>query len=177
MEPSHEVAVRPTRPEDAAAARRASYEGWRDTYVRPDGLSAEQLEALWAPRLSEQGVRAFAQEIAELQVRADVVQLVAELDGVVVGTLVARLPQDGPQELRVLYVATAARGRGVGAALIEALLARADTARPVQLGVAAFNKGAQRFYRRHGFEPVPGSERIWNDVLPEIAMTRPAARH
>lgn len=168
------ITVRPTRPEDAGAVRRASYEGWRDTYVRPDGLSPEQLEAFWWPRLSEQGVRAFAREIAELQDRTDIVQLVAELDSAVVGTLVARLPVDGPQELRVLYVATAARGRGAGGALMEALLARVDPVRPVSLGVAAFNDGAQRFYRRHGFVAVPGSETVWNDVLPEITMTRPA---
>ena len=46
--------------------------------------------------------------------------------------------------------------RGIGRALLEALLAEADRrgARPVLLEVAIDNAKAQRLYDRYGFEPV-----------------------
>ncbi|WP_303323843.1 GNAT family N-acetyltransferase [Actinomyces radicidentis] len=121
-------------PEDAGAARRAQYEGWRDTYVRPDGVSAAWLEEVWRPRLSETGIAEFAAEVAEGQHCPSVVQLVAEVDDgagpEVVGLAIGLAPEDGPQELRVLYVAHRARGRGAGSALLDAVLARMDPARP-----------------------------------------------
>lgn len=168
------VTVRATRPDDAAAARRAQYQGWRDTYVRPDALSPEQLEELWGPRLTEDGIAAFAEEIRERAGDPETVQLVAEIDGEVIGTAIALAPELGPQALRVLYVAAAARGQGVGGALMDAALARMDPARPVGLGVAAFNVAAQCFYRRFGFEEVPGSDSTCAGVIPDITMVRPA---
>jgi ribosomal-protein-alanine N-acetyltransferase len=53
-------------------------------------------------------------------------------------------------------VATAAQGRGIGAALLADLLAVAEArgARRVLLDVRVDNEVAQRLYRRHGFVPV-----------------------
>ena len=61
-----------------------------------------------------------------------------------------------PIELSQLYCASAATGRGVGAAMIEwALLeARAGGHDVVQLSVYSGNHGAQRFYARYGFAKV-----------------------
>ena len=53
-----------------------------------------------------------------------------------------------------MAVVPSARGRGVGSALLEALLARAREAgyEAISLAVDAANAGAIDLYRRHGFE-------------------------
>ena len=63
-------------------------------------------------------------------------------------------PQDG--ELKSMRTATAARGRGVGAALLQHVLAAADARgyRTVHLetGTEDYFAPARRLYERHGFE-------------------------
>ncbi len=58
--------------------------------------------------------------------------------------------------VQTLAVRRSAQGRGVGRALLEALLAEAAGRgrSTVGLEVRADNDGAQRLYRRYGFEPV-----------------------
>ena len=59
-------------------------------------------------------------------------------------------------ELKQLYTAPGATGGGIGAALMEWALdeARAARADEIQLSVWSGNHGAQRFYRRYGFEKI-----------------------
>jgi ribosomal protein S18 acetylase RimI-like enzyme len=61
-----------------------------------------------------------------------------------------------PVFLSQLYCAGHATGRGIGAKLMDWVLAeaRAWSADAVQLSVFSENFGAQRFYRRYGFEKV-----------------------
>jgi ribosomal protein S18 acetylase RimI-like enzyme len=61
-----------------------------------------------------------------------------------------------PVLLSQLYCAAAMTGRGVGAALMDWAIAeaRAWHADALQLSVFSKNFGAQRFYRRYGFEHV-----------------------
>jgi ribosomal protein S18 acetylase RimI-like enzyme len=52
-----------------------------------------------------------------------------------------------------MYVRPAARGSGLAAAILEAVIARAEQeVDQLELYVAVGNDGAARFYRRHGFE-------------------------
>jgi GNAT superfamily N-acetyltransferase len=55
--------------------------------------------------------------------------------------------------IRHAYVAPERQGRGIGAALLEHL--GRSTSRQVLVGTWAAAEWAIRFYRRHGFEPVP----------------------
>ena len=59
-------------------------------------------------------------------------------------------PHDGEVELGTLWVAPPARGRGVGDALVRAIVCWADP-RQVVLQVADGNTAAQALYRRLGF--------------------------
>lgn len=83
--------------------------------------------------------------------------LAAEIDGDVVGVLGlargTRLANRHTAEFGIT-VARAARGRGVGTALIRAAeeRARAWGVRKVTLGVLAENEAARRLYRRLGYE-------------------------
>jgi GNAT superfamily N-acetyltransferase len=55
--------------------------------------------------------------------------------------------------IRHAYVLPASQGKGVGGALLEHLMERAE--RPVLVGTWAAAEWAIGFYRRHGFEQVP----------------------
>ncbi|HUD30588.1 MAG TPA: GNAT family N-acetyltransferase [Novosphingobium sp.] len=59
-------------------------------------------------------------------------------------------------ELKQLYTAPGATGKGIGAALMERAFAQAAGfgADEIQLSVYAHNPGAQKFYARHGFAKV-----------------------
>ncbi len=86
---------------------------------------------------------------------------------------------DGTAEVKRLHVARAARGAGVGNALMAALIAQAtaDGCTELLLGTTTFLKAARRLYVRHGFAEVPPSaprsERI-RDVA--VTLRRPLRR-
>ncbi|MEJ6403271.1 GNAT family N-acetyltransferase [Yoonia sp. 2307UL14-13] len=77
------------------------------------------------------------------------------------------------EEIGQLYLAPDARGRGIGAALLDKMKARAD-----RLSLFCFqeNTGARRFYERHGFvakafsdgshneEQVPDVHYVWRSA-------------
>ncbi|SFW55493.1 GNAT family N-acetyltransferase [Amycolatopsis australiensis] len=75
--------------------------------------------------------------------------VVADLDGRAVG-MATGFPRDGEVELGTLWVAPHARGRGVGEALVRAVLSWAQDRR-VTLRVADHNTAAEALYRRLGF--------------------------
>jgi GNAT superfamily N-acetyltransferase len=86
-----------------------------------------------------------------------------ESEGVAVGHALAG-PCDLPHadvrpdsgEVKRIYLRGAAQGGGLGARLFETVLAWLERAghRDLWLGVWSDNHGAQRFYRRYGFNPV-----------------------
>ncbi len=97
---------------------------------------------------------------------------VAELDGDVVGTVTIALVGSPWREIgtadegefRMLAVTPAARGRGVGAALLACVVDRFRGlgARGIVLSSLAEMTAAHRAYARLGFERVPG--RDWSPV-------------
>jgi ribosomal protein S18 acetylase RimI-like enzyme len=76
--------------------------------------------------------------------------LIADLDDRPAG-MVTGFPRGDTVELGTLWVAPHARGRGVGDALVRAVLDWAGH-RTVTLRVAEANTAATALYRRHGFE-------------------------
>ena len=83
--------------------------------------------------------------------------LLARLDGAPVGVVMLKPYSPGVCELNRMYVADAARGRGVGRALCEALLdrARALGYREVRLDALSERVEALPLYYRLGFGPDP----------------------
>lgn len=73
-------------------------------------------------------------------------------------------------EFRMLGVSPAARGRGVGESLVQACidLAGSEGATELALSTNEAMQGAQRIYRRMGFERTP--ERDWEPV-PDFLLT------
>jgi ribosomal protein S18 acetylase RimI-like enzyme len=133
----------------------------RDAFVAAFGslYSPEDLAAFLSGHRSETAYRA---KLADPHVRVEL----ALLDGapgayalIVLGEAIGGRPDPQPARpvfLSQLYCASHATGRGLGAKLMDRVLAeaRAWGADAVQLSVYSENFGAQRFYQRYGFEHV-----------------------
>ncbi len=136
--------VRTARPKDAKALARLL-----------DTVAAEPGSGLvLAP--GEMTARDWKHRIADSRVEPRCLMLIAELDDVQVGNLGLR-PDSHPASGHVLWVgmsvAGAARGLGVGGALLEEAAAWAADAgaQRLVLGVFPENERAVAFYERHGF--------------------------
>ena len=91
--------------------------------------------------------------------------LVAEVDGNVLGTVtyvrpggdLAEVDDPGAATIRMLGVAPAARGRGIGQALVRSCVSEAtrDGAARIRLDTRTSMTSAQRLYERLGFERAP----------------------
>ncbi|MCA0174749.1 MAG: GNAT family N-acetyltransferase [Proteobacteria bacterium] len=121
------------------------------------GWANDALEAACGLRLGD-AATTVAADLAHLEAYAPPLGalLLAQDDaGALVGCAALRASAPGAGEFKRFYVRPAARGQGVGAALVQALLARAQQAgyRTVRLDSARFMTAAHAMYRAHGFEP------------------------
>lgn len=109
------------------------------------GEEAQRTDDAWAARLAGPALGQHRQAWP----------FVAALDGVPVGLAWVKLDGAGTDtaSLYQVWVAPQARGRGVGAALLDAAIAwaRAQRATALRLGVTAGDGAAARLYRRAGF--------------------------
>lgn len=154
---------------DADAIATVHIASWRGAYAGI--VPAEYLAAL------DQGARAdgWRRALADPSVRT----WVATAEGRVVGF--ASLgpgrdedAEDGDLELYAIYLDPEMWGRGVARSLLRTVLLDVPPRVAVSLWVIAENERAQRFYRRHGFQP-DGVERLeelgGSDVL-EVRFRR-----
>jgi GNAT superfamily N-acetyltransferase len=105
--------------------------------------------------------------LAGLEAEGALERIVAELDGALIGSVMLYSPTAnaygdamagaGWPELRLLAVAAAARGRGVGTALVEECMRRARRAGANTLGLHTSGSllAAIRMYERMGFVRAP----------------------
>jgi ribosomal protein S18 acetylase RimI-like enzyme len=148
------VAIRHATPNDAAMLARIGADTFLAAYESQVGaaiLRPYVAEAFTPERLAE--------ELADLRG----LFLIAQLDGVVAGYArvttgdpPAGVEGDRPIELSRLYAVPTFIGRGIGAALMGAVLDEAGGlgGDVVWLGVWSLNERAIAFYRRWGFETV-----------------------
>ena len=136
------AAIRPAVVADAPACARILQEWLDATPWVPDLHDLEETERFVRERLM-----------------AGTVLVAGEIDGF--------LALDG-EAVAALYVDAGARERGVGSALIGAAKARAE-----RLALRTFraNRGARRFYARHGFVEGRRSEGENDEGLPDVEMT------
>lgn len=147
-----DVAIRAARPDELAEVGRVTL----DAYVADGYLGSDHP---YAAHLLDARVR---HEQAELLVAAD--QSGAVLGTVTVclpGTPLAEISVPGELEFRMLAVAPAARGRGIGGLLTRTVLdrARARGDRRVVLSSLDRMRAAHRIYESMGFVRAP--ERDW----------------
>ncbi len=136
------LAIRDVTESDVPAVREVLVATWHATYDPILGAAkVAEVVASWhsVPRLTAQ-LR---------QPRA--VFLLAERDGIVVGTAHADLGEDGSLRVGRLYVLPQEQGTRVGRRLLEAALARFPDAKRVWLEFEPRNAAAIAFYERQGF--------------------------
>lgn len=94
--------------------------------------------------------------------------LLARADEEDCGIVVISPTDDGrSSEIKRFWTTPAARGRGVGSALLAEALAHAT--HPVRLSVWDWRDAAIRLYRNHGFSEVPS----WDDRTRLLCLERP----
>jgi ribosomal protein S18 acetylase RimI-like enzyme len=145
--------IRPAREDDVPAMTRL----WETMASQHRAYDA----SVWC--WSEQAPQRWQMHTASAVTDELMVLLVAEQDGQLVGFLGGRVA-DNPElfavrragEIWDLFVADAARGQGVGKALMVAgeQALRQLGAEDVKLHVALKNSGAIDFYKRLGYQPV-----------------------
>jgi GNAT superfamily N-acetyltransferase len=125
-----------------------------------DWTEAGDTESRWRDRLETVGLN-----------------LVAELDGQPAGMVSGDWVSPGTVRLRSLWVAPTARGSGVGARLVAAVVEWAERAGAgrVVLGVFESNHDAVSLYLRHGFVRGGVAQLVPGDDRPELVMERPLA--
>ncbi|MXP40641.1 GNAT family N-acetyltransferase [Altererythrobacter soli] len=172
------MVLRPALPQDAealAALARESFEAAFGTLYKPDDLASFYE--------TERSAERYRAHIADPATRIKVAEKQGALVAyalIVLGQGLEGRPEPRPEYpvyLSQLYCAPSATGQGLGAALLEWAIAEARTwgADAVQLSVYSENFGAQRFYRRYGFEHVAdidfwvGSQRD-HEFLYELAL-------
>lgn len=145
--------------------------GWRTAYR---GLMPQ-------PYLDGLSVAEDAERRRERFGRGEVVNLIAERDGIAVGWACHGPYREGDSptedaELYAIYVDPARYGGGIGQALLEESIRRCTAAaRPrMLLWVLKENAGARRFYERAGFRPDGAEEPFEVDgvPVPEVRYAR-----
>ncbi|PRY17127.1 acetyltransferase (GNAT) family protein [Kineococcus rhizosphaerae] len=147
--------VRAMAPGDALAVAEFQTRTWDECYA--DLVPRAYLDAQRVPER-------FARWSRTLRTGARGCAL-AEVGGVVVGAV-----SWVPGELKSLYVAAGHRGSGVADRLLEHAIGTSSST----LWVFRDNARARRFYARHRFSVVDGSERVDAGTgVPEVQMSRP----
>jgi ribosomal protein S18 acetylase RimI-like enzyme len=113
------------------------------------------------------GEHGYGRVLADVPARADAGEILVAADEsgnvlgavlfVLPGTRYAELSGSGEAEFRMLAVAPAAQGRGIGEMLVRACVARAEEEDATAVVICArdFSHSAHRLYARLGFVRVP----------------------
>ena len=129
-----------------------------DDAARPDVLELARAHRAWAGEHSPpEDVHALEAE-ALLHPSTTLVTARGE-DGALVGMVALRELDAGHAELKAMHVRSAGRGRGVGAALVDRVLALAASRGygrvSLETGTMEAFAGARALYVRAGFTPCP----------------------
>lgn len=155
--------VRRAEPADAPSMAKVHVDTWRETYR---GLMSDAV--LDDPALLGWRETFWAAALTDPKYNQNTVA-VASYEGTLIGIAMSgpALDEAGGQQLYLLYAYAAFHGSGVGAALLNAVIAPEV---PAELWVADPNPRAQAFYRRHGFVP-DGTVRT-DDGVRSVRMVR-----
>jgi len=182
------ISVRPPTVDDQEPIKQMQARSWLTAYPNDEhGIGYEWIlkytQSWFTPELMDFGREQIRKGAAD----PNVVALVAVKDTVIVGYLLGlrQHPKHGDGDLIALYCEPDLFGTGIGHTLMQEFLTQVGEAK-ARLDVAAYNQRAIKFYQRHGFKIVPGSNRLYrirkdeNDLIagvnaiPTVDMIRAA---
>jgi RimJ/RimL family protein N-acetyltransferase len=135
-------------------------QSWLDVYPNEEhGISREHVQESVKRFTNEDGHKKRQRYIEEAHTNPDYFFRIAkDMDGKIVGFIDVRRG-DTENELGGLYLDKTAYGSGLAQQLADqALNWLGEDGKDIRLTVATYNDRAQTFYRKLGFELVPGSE-------------------
>ena len=152
--------IRSTAATDISAVRALLEETWHATY---DALLGRE-------KVTDISRRWHAEEVLAAEIgRAGQVFLVAEVDGQIAGTASAKIGDAADLELNRLYILPHFQGRGLGTALLNAVIAAFPAARAIHLEVEPNNAPAIAFYACAGFAEVARGNACGGDAAAGVA--------
>jgi GNAT superfamily N-acetyltransferase len=151
-------------------------ESWLDTYANEDeGVSREWIEAHSTGRLDTAKAESRKERFMAGKASGTFNAWVAkDLDGKIIGSTTPFIDETGRQRVGSIYVDKSYHGTGIGYQLMQRVVDWLDAEKPIELEVVTYNERAKAFYRKWGFVEVPGSEKLFEGVMPEVSMIRPA---
>ncbi|MFZ1302024.1 MAG: GNAT family N-acetyltransferase [Candidatus Microsaccharimonas sp.] len=162
--------------DDIDPATQMRYQSWKDTYQNDAlGITLEWINKRFETQLSDEyrgkRIERFTLGKQNSTFNAWVAK---DTNGEVIGSTTPYIDEEGIQHVGSLYVDKKWHGTGVGSQLMQKVINWLDPAKPIELGVITYNERARAFYRKWEFEDVPGSETLYDNIMPEIKMIRPA---
>lgn len=173
-----EIDVRSANPDDAQELAVLYRETWRATYPNTEyGITREDIEE----KTKNWGTPEDIQKRRERIQNSDeyVYNIVAELNGRIVGNSVFVRTSEEYNKLATMYVHPEHHGLGAGLALAREGLQWLDSEKPIALEVAKYNKRAIEFYKKLGFEIAgngrsPAADLPSGITVPEYRMVKSA---
>lgn len=165
------IAIERATLDDIPAYRSVQSAGWRDAYPNDDrGVLTHLVEQYTASWLTPEALAESREYVKKFLDDPDHHFLyVAKDDGKIVG-MTHSSHLDGKQHLEALYIDQQYYGTGLGHRMIEAALSHFDYTKPITLDAVDYNNRAIRFYEKHGFRKVPGSEHDYQTRHPELKL-------
>jgi ribosomal protein S18 acetylase RimI-like enzyme len=173
FEPKLNVVVREaTSAEEVIPARHMQAASWRATYPNEEaGVSEEWVNARTSAWLHPDRLKQSIEILDGIIKDPTQFYRIAEANGEVIGFIHLTTKEDSSKYLEALYTSPNTFGAGVGAKLMQA----ADEwigGNTATLEVATYNQRARRFYEKHGFHEIPGSDHFYAETMPTIYMIR-----
>ena len=171
---TNDFTINVTQADDVEPIARMIMQSWLETYVNADyGISEAWVRQRYEARLKPEAIKEKQQKLEENIDNPNFGSFVAkDKSGKIMGMTAPYRDKDGKQQLGSLYVVKEYHGKGVAGELMKKVIEWSNPTEPIYLGVATFNERAKAFYRKWGFSEIPGSERMHDDMIPEIVMIK-----
>lgn len=172
----NDIEIRPTTIDDIPKMRAMHARSWLDAYPNEDhGVTRKWVEERTNGWLTPEALEDSRVRFGTVYGSPQHFHRIAVKNSDVVGIVHASKTEKG-QHLEALYIAKEFYGSGLAKRLMDQALNWLDLSLPVDLEVVTYNKRAQAFYKKYGFEEKIGSEHLFAEKMPVIVMERKGDR-
>lgn len=161
--------------EDIEPVTEMRLQSWLETYINEAaGVTREWIEEHNQKRLSQDAMEERRERFLDGKAQGTFNGWVAkDAEGTIIGSATATIDENGIRGLSSLYVDKTWHGTGVAHELMRNVIDwLGGDKHEILLGVVTYNERAKAFYRKWGFEEVPGTDHLFDAKIPEIKMMR-----